>query len=525
MANARLTTKISPSAAAAKLAFAEVQAAPGSPSSVLSIPTVVRYGPVPTSAGAVIRQIGSTRRVFLLNPFLTGEEIDGLAFRIRILSKNKSINSILLSNAPFECNSKLSQNLVFPTSALEQDERYIGGEGGGTFLGLGEARRVCGGYDARALYSCDVDEKRLTLEAMMKLALATWGGQSTADRSEPNVYNSKIPLVTVPHGLLSDGGYAVAMGSYVLATEYSSFAIRNPLRGLALDPIGLSYILPRLGWEYNQPSANYPVGSILALTGYDADANDMVETGLATHYFDSYAKVGALERSLAELPSWEHQRLVKQPPRTYTGQSIEDAFSEPFDANAKYRNVSVANLMNAMCSFDAAGQELSEAPREDEREFWEFEDPSLVLKDERGRAFGDRESTLLNVAATFQDIFERERSVAGIMERLQEVSVKESADEEEVEVTALAKALLENMNAQSPLALMVVHRLMKLGERSTETLESCMKRELNVQIKLMGYRDFERWAKSGSKEGEFRSWSYDKVTDVTDDEVEELIGN
>lgn len=34
-----------------------------------------------------------------------------------------------------------------------------------------------------------------------------------------------------------------------------ALCVLNPLRGLAFDPIGLSYLLPLVGWEFHQPSA------------------------------------------------------------------------------------------------------------------------------------------------------------------------------------------------------------------------------------------------------------------------------
>ncbi|KAL7537563.1 hypothetical protein ACHAWF_007648 [Thalassiosira exigua] len=69
----------------------------------------------------------------------------------------------------------------------------------------------------------------------------------------------------------------------------TAFRVVNPLRGLALDLVGLSYFLPRVGHELDQPCKNHSwvVACILALTGYVANAEDMVATGLATHYVRS----------------------------------------------------------------------------------------------------------------------------------------------------------------------------------------------------------------------------------------------
>ena len=49
------------------------------------------------SAGVALRPMGNSRRVFLLDPHLEAEEFEGLAHRIRALSKNEGINSVLIA--------------------------------------------------------------------------------------------------------------------------------------------------------------------------------------------------------------------------------------------------------------------------------------------------------------------------------------------------------------------------------------------------------------------------------------------
>ena len=48
----------------------------------------------------------------------------------------------------------------------------------------------------------------------------------------------------------------------------------------------MRYFLPRVGHEFDRPCKNHSwaVARILALVGYEANAEDMVATGLATHY-------------------------------------------------------------------------------------------------------------------------------------------------------------------------------------------------------------------------------------------------
>mmetsp|Transcript_2063 Transcript_2063/g.3736 ORF Transcript_2063/g.3736 Transcript_2063/m.3736 type:complete len:544 (+) Transcript_2063:253-1884(+) len=536
----QLSSRLSASVASAAAAAASEALATNAPKSVLSIPTMVRYGPIPLNElakekgripGAAILQLGCTRRIFVLQPTLTHEEMDGLAHRIKMLMKNTSLNSILLANHLESPNGNHKNKLeILPISALELDQdlndtALFGDEFDISAQSQTDSNNgnhnnewlVGCGYDARKVAGMDKSSREKLLSSMMKLSSAIKGSTTSTLEPEKDQYVSKIPFISVPHGLLSDGGYALAMGSYVLATSESRFRIMNPLRGLSFDPIGLSYILPRLGWEFQQPSASYPVGSILALTGFEADASDMVETGLATHFMDSVGKLGSLERALASMVPYEQQRLIKEPPKRY-GDTVQNRFKT--DINARYRNVAIAGLMNSISSYDAMGQELASAL--EEMEALAQEDPSLVLEADRSQFLGDRSSTLLNIAVTFKDVFENESSLEGIVERIREYAAVDAKNEEGIEFVNVAKDILNGMEAQSPLALAATYKLMQTGKNANESLESCMKRERNVLLKLFNKEDFKNWAKSGAKEGEFKAWKHKDVKDVTKDEVEEL---
>jgi len=536
-------SRISANTANAMFAAAEAAAAKA-PKSVLSIPSVIRHGPIAISdlkapsgktPGAAIGQVGATRRVYLLNPYLNVEEMNGLAYRIHKLSKNTSINSILLGNnhqSPFSSNEEPdSQDILLPSSLveLETEENLLDD------LNMGDLKNdihLAGGYDARKLANASKHTKFSTLNALMNLTNAVNGNGGGKNNGA-----SKIPFITVSHGLVNDGGYALGMGSYVMTTTGSKFRIMNPMKGLSLDPIGFSYILPRLGLEYSQPSAKYPVGSILALTGYEADGCDMVETGLATHNMESYSKLAMLERSLAQMKPYDQQALKKEPVKRYddgTGNAPPQIFDRygnnrnrkpPSDINARFRNVSVSFLLNAASAYDAMGQDHSNyTPGLVESTF--DMDPSLTLESEKPEIYGFRQSMLLNIAATFQEVFENEHSVAGIMERMKEFASAEPdpQNEEEIEFVEAAKDLLNGMEAQSPIALLATHRLMKIGKDTNETLQSCMERERTVQLNLLEGDDFQNWAKSGAEAGEFKDWKHNTVKDVTSDEVEELLG-
>ncbi len=471
--------------------------------------------------------MGPTRRIFLLDRkgHLTAEEMDGLAYRIKILNRNTALNSILCANnnVTNDDDDAAGIDATIPSSLLEIDQMTEPTSSSVQDMfkyptTASQLPNVACGYDPRAMHKLPKERKRFTLNALMSLAKAVQGGGG-AQTVPDSPSSSKIPFITVPHGLTTDGGYALSMGSYVLATSDSRFQILNPSRGLSLDPIGLSYLLPRLGWEYQQPSANYPVGMVLAMTGFEANEGDMVETGLATHFMDSFGKLGSLEAALANLAPYEQQNLLKEPTRRY-GESRTNNRRFQGDINAKFRNRSVAGLLHSFSSYDAMGQEITSAS--DQALFLADEDPSLVLDSERDEMFGDRESILLNIAATFEDVFEKEKTVEGIMERMREYASTEAKDAEAVEFVNVAKELLESMEAQSPLALCATHKLMVDGKKPQESLESCMKREMRVQVKLLEKDDFKNWAESGVKEGEFKGWMHKSVKEVTNDEVSEL---
>mmetsp|Transcript_12322 Transcript_12322/g.17550 ORF Transcript_12322/g.17550 Transcript_12322/m.17550 type:complete len:782 (+) Transcript_12322:51-2396(+) len=696
-------------------AKAEVKASGAHPS-VLSIPSVVRYGPLSydnvnssledanatqtdtdgvkkiKNAAAVIRQIGSMRRVFLTEPYFSKEELLGLAHRIRLLGKNQSLSSILLANPVVPTFATVPPNAhregeEFLPSFAHDVERYIqqnpeevatstkknknDGYGNGSLndstntpigngdefsAGYNKIFHVGGGYHPLSLdprYTNALD-RRETLNALRNLALATAGlpltketqeGQEDGNKndaqqlkkdieknnhsnaSSSSSISSYIPTITVPHGLTSDGGHALLLSSYVLATQDSTYMHANPLRGLSLDPVGQSYLLPRLGCEHNQPAAQYPAaGYILALTGWKADANDMVEMGLATHYIRSYGKMGTLERALSELRPYDQQDLIRPPIRSYGGPGISIEYkanrsastgggggynqftkhrrgrrlsnnhnsnprpnskssrtagaggrlihSQPlssisnfedfhyhnqpikqtlnqsnFDVNTRYRNVAVANLLHATCDYDAAGQEIAIDPCEEQYllHATKQDDPSLFyhsnadeLHDDfnyhhTSTFYGDRSSRLLNIAATFHHVFgihldddnneddvELHGGLLGIVERLRQIESDTTHAGHPDDASVIASQLLQNMYARSPLALHATYQLLQKGRRTNETLQTCMQRELNLQMNLMDCEDYANWCIAGGIDGGFNNWKHDSLNDVTKDEVEEL---
>lgn len=312
----------------------------------------------------------------------------------------------------------------------------------------------------------------------------------------------------------------------------------------------------------------------------------MVATGLATHYVGEERKLNLLERALSELESWGEQRLLPDGKRLY-GREDEYGNEEDFRRNfgnwggktrdgsyrgdpmnfAKFKNqqcknVAVGNVIQHLSEFDVAnageyGCPIAKSDLEED-EYGNFvylksSDPSLVLPEERILMYGTVNSTLVDLAATFQDVW-AEPTVHGVMERLREIAAtKEQYEgkkgyEEDVLVAEAAGDLVKNMERRSPLALSVTHRLLVLGSQGDETVESCMEREMGAQRKLFSIKDgdFERWAESGMGVGlvevnggrglmvvngadcgdkTFDGWNHGSVKEVTEDEILEIVGD
>jgi Enoyl-CoA hydratase/isomerase len=298
----RPASSVSSTVHATNAALVQHAIALGAPKSIAAIPA--NADDVLSAAGnvgAVIRPIGCSRRVFLQQPYLTGEETAGLAYRIQALTKNDGINSVLIATDDVE-NPEALPSLLLARNTMSQTIDF------GFPPAPGLTYFVAGGYDPVELFWAarkNPDAFEQMLDGLCDLTLATAGSAKT-----------KVPVIFMPHGAVQDGGAAFCRAAYVIATRESTFAIRHPTRGLALDPVGLSYTLPRLGQEFNQISKFVPVGLMLALTGYQADAFDMVETGLATDYADSANGLSLFEQTLGEIRPWKDQALILRRTRT-----------------------------------------------------------------------------------------------------------------------------------------------------------------------------------------------------------------
>jgi enoyl-CoA hydratase/carnithine racemase len=458
-------------------------------------------------AGAAIREVGSTRRVFLSNPYLTPNELGGLAYRIKVLTKNTSLSSILIAATDDRIQDDNSdvESLFVPSILLDRDENFMKDEyvDPGFSPSPGQTYLVSGGYDPTSVNRTNSARVEELLTNVSELAVSVRGSAE----------HTMIPTIFMSHGMVLNAGYAFLHSSYVLATRETSFQITTPRMGLSFDPVGLSFALPRLGREFSQPSKKYPVGMLLAMTGYQASAEDCMETGLCTHYIETPLVLGDLENTLAQLPPYQQQTIVKSPIR-FQGQSVVAWSGSSVDPNRSFRNVSVADTIQCYSDYCASGAEMWV------NEDVELEDPSLEVDDIVWHE--DRASDLVDYAATFADIL-HEPTVAGIYDRLQQAAAKtDVASHDERLTTEVAQEFCRRMQAASPLALSVTHRLLQLGSRQSESWKSCMDREHRVQAKLMIGEDFGNWQATHGT-GKETKWKHSSLHDVTPDEVTELI--
>jgi enoyl-CoA hydratase/carnithine racemase len=498
-------------------------------------------------ANVAMRPMGNSRRVFLLDPHLEAEDFEGLAHRIRALSKSEGVNSLLIATDDHvDYSTETSDNKggnCLPRFVTQRKEINFSGISLDVDPAPDHTWYVSGGYDPVKIDTNDNYYIDYLLESLRKLAVAVQGvGTET-----------KIPVISMPHGAVTDGGYALCMGSYVLATEESSVRILNPSRGLSFDPIGYSYILPRLGWEFNQESKNYSgCGMILALSGYEANSSDMIETGLATHLIGGSGILPILEEELATLPPWNQQGLVLKPrqmygqnnslhnqnhhqqQQNYLQQQLQSQRPTPNqfnDANGKFRNRSIALLMAQIS--DVSADSSNDFPFDFTSIYEDGCDDASLDTEHVPWGAGFFSSPLVDMAAELDDVFRQESSLEGLIERLKEVAARSDSKndgDEDFSTPALAKELVERMERQSPLSLRVVYQLMKMGSSRKATMENCMAREGKAQRKLMKEPDFRNWLAHVQKFGgvevkapPFSAWKHSNVRAVTAEEVDQLI--
>ncbi|KAG0168581.1 hypothetical protein DFQ28_004707 [Apophysomyces sp. BC1034] len=103
----------------------------------------------------------------------------------------------------------------------------------------------------------------------------------------------KTPYVALMDGITMGAGAALCVhGGFRVATENTMFAMPETAIGIFPD-VGSSFFLTRLDGQ---------LGTYLAMTGNTIKAEDVLFSGIATHFVPS-ARLGALEDRLAEIDS------------------------------------------------------------------------------------------------------------------------------------------------------------------------------------------------------------------------------
>lgn len=93
---------------------------------------------------------------------------------------------------------------------------------------------------------------------------------------------SNLPQVSIWDGIVMGGGMGISVhGKYRVATENSVFAMPETNIGFYCD-VGATYVLPRL-----LSGSATAVGNYIALTGSRLQSDDLMYSGLATHYIQS----------------------------------------------------------------------------------------------------------------------------------------------------------------------------------------------------------------------------------------------
>ena len=252
----------------------------------------------------------------------------------------------------------------------------------------------------------------------------------------------------------------------------------------------------------------------------------MVETGLATHYMSNPTiLMGMLERTLSQLRPWNQQVVVKTPRQT-EAERMRDKYlpiEERQDHHKFSRNVAVASTVHAFTQYSAQDNSCRAI------DVQEYQSHLAAFDLDPTPWSLERESDLVDLAYTFDDIFKEERTVEGLLERFGEIAGRRAKNPEEQEGIDVASDFVRRLEEQAPLALRVTHKLMELGASEAETFQSCVKREKAAQAKLMTMPDYENWAKAqlsivGSKAKPFTGWKHSSVKDVTEEEVSEIIG-
>lgn len=146
----------------------------------------------------------------------------------------------------------------------------------------------CAGGDVKAVYLAGKsDDKSLTADFFRE-----------EYQLNHMIATQLVPQVSLWDGVVMGGGVGLSVhGKYRVATENTLFAMPECKIGLFPD-VGGSWWIPRLKL-YQSQSGVGGIGNYLALTGARLKAEDLMYTGIATHYVKS-ARLEELKQALIE---------------------------------------------------------------------------------------------------------------------------------------------------------------------------------------------------------------------------------
>jgi len=435
----------------------------------------------------VLRSIGCTRHFFTRQPSWDLELISAWEYRLRTLTRNKGINSILISRAN-ENNPNCWPLTLVKRDELPRKDFTVAEE----LLPSGKLDQVfqASGYDP--VQVAQSEDPAAVVDSLGALALAFRGHKS----------QTRVPTISVWDGLVKDGGAAAtACSTYTIATPRAALLCSRPAQGLSPDPVGLTY-----GGIWTHPAAAW----LWACGGMRLDWDDLLHAGLATHGISDSSDLGLLEDNLSQIPPWYQQRIVKEPLRMMG----DPVFAR--DNNQEFRNMSVAETVYCFSDFRGDGAEMWGS---DSSLF--HGDPSFVYDYNDVPWEESRSSFFMSVADAVYREWDGEESLLGRCEKLLEISSRKSTSVEEREGIRVAQRLVKHIRKQSPLALHATHELLRQGSSvQTESHETCIAREKTVQLSLMGGAlDFAQWIRA---DGDLPVWKHKTISQVTQDEIDAL---
>lgn len=228
----------------------------------------------------------------------TTKLLPSLSGNIGILQLNhpKALNALAMEM--IDCFTDTLDQWYYPKSqvrciivkAAEDEER--------------KTKIFCAGGDVKAMYTSRMETQKDDNHRH------GYGheGLATADffRKEYNINyrlatSKRIPQISLWNGVVMGGGAGISVhGKYRVATEHALFAM--PETGLGLFPdVGSFYWMPRI--------LKGGLPAYVALTGYRLSPEELVYTGLATHYVPSN-QLADLERSLVDASTMKDTALT-----------------------------------------------------------------------------------------------------------------------------------------------------------------------------------------------------------------------